>query len=408
MLNVKLEKFSRWLMCSSNISDITYMLFGYRLDTPQEAYHSILKSFSRNPMKDKRRIEKIKSALDIWKDIGNTIASSSDNLLVPISGGLDSRLILSSIRQASSNREISTFTFGPRGSFDYEYGALVAKHYKTKHVSYDLSDYNISKHIIDNRRFIKNPTNILYMPPLSIINSDFPPEKYTIISGFMGDPSVGSHYPHRYGSDGLNYVFSKETAEGVDRVSVSGFEDFEGSLRVYLRSNQLDSAIDIEKWDIANRQAFGILPKVQYAHYAYKFPFLDSAWLKLCSGLPISELRGLKFYNAFLAEFDLAGFTLPTKNYLGAGVPSIPTQNLKWRYGQLNRKLNIRKFRKMGANYFDTDDIHWQIWQDRKITAVEKISALPLITNPDIDGLLKANRQEFSNYVNLIGLGLGA
>jgi hypothetical protein len=395
-------------MLSSNISDITYMLFGYRLDTSQGDCHAILKSFSRNPVHDQLRIETVKSALSIWKRIGNTIASSSDNLLVPISGGLDSRLILSSIRQASSNREISTFTFGPRGSFDYEYGALVAKHYETKHVSYDLSDYNLSQHIIDNRRFIKNPTNILYMPPLCVINRDFPPDKFTMISGFMGDPSVGSHYPHRHGSDGLNYVFSKETTDGVNPASVSGFENFENTLRGYMRSSQLESALDIEKWDIANRQAFGVLPKVQYAHYAYKFPFLDSAWLRLCSGLTISELRGLKFYNAFLAEFDRPGFTLPTKNYLGAGVPSILTQNLKWRYGQVNRKISIRKYRRLGANYFDTDDLHWQIWQDNKTAAVEKISTLPLITNRDIDGLLKANRQEFSSYVNLIGLGLGA
>jgi len=395
-------------MRSTNISDVTYMLFGYRLDTPQGACHEILESFSRKPEHDRLCLEKVNSALSIWRDIGYKIASSSDNLLVPISGGLDSRLILSSIRLASPNREISTFTFGPRGSFDYEYGALVAKHYKTKHVNYDLSDYNISRNIIDNKRFITYPTNILYIPPLSIINHDFPPDKYTMISGFMGDPSVGSHYPHKHGSDGLNYIFSKEATEGVDPASVSGFEDFENTLRNYMKSSQLKTALDIEKWDIANRQAFGILPKVQYAYYEYKFPFLDPAWLKLCSGLTISELKGLKFYNTFLAEFDRAGFTLPTKNYLGAGVPSLLLQNFKWRCAQVNRKLNRRKYIKRGANYFDSDELHWMLWSENKKKIVDKISHAPLITDTDVDRLLKVDRKDFYKYINLVGLGLGA
>lgn len=384
------------------------MLFGYRLDAPNSTYQDILKSFMRKPNYENSLREKVNSAINIWTDIGNNIAASSKNILVPISGGLDSRLIISSIRQASPNREISTFTFGPTGSFDFEYCAKIAKFYKTRHVNYDLSDYNISRHIIYNRDYITGPTNILFAPPLSIINNDFPPHKYTMISGFMGDPSVGSHYPHKYGSDGLNYVFSKEVTEGVDPISISGFETFASILIDYLKGSQLESALDIEKWDLVNRQVNCILPKVQYAHYEYMFPFLDPAWLKLCSGLTISELKGLKFYNTFLAEFDRAGFTLPTKNYLGAGVPSLLTQNIKWRCAQINRKLNRSKYLKKGANYFDSDELHWTLWGENKKKIVDKISHAPLIADVDIDRLLKANRQQFFRYVNLVGLGLGS
>jgi hypothetical protein len=395
-------------MHSPSISDISYMLFGYRLDMANSSCQSSLDLFTRDSVYDQSLVEKVNNAIDIWTEIGTKITESSGDLLVPISGGLDSRLILSSIRKASPTRGISTFTFGPRGSFDFEYGALIARHYGTKHKNYDLSDYKISQNIIRNRDFITSPTNILYMPPLCTINHDFPPDKFTMISGFMGDPSVGSHYPHKYGLDGVNYIFSKESTDGADPLSLSGYENYASVIRGYLRDISLKNAIEIEKWDIVYRQGKGIIPKVQYAYFPYRFPFLDTAWLKLCSGLTISEIRGMKFYNAFLAKFDRAGFTLPTKNFLGAGVPSIPTQYLKWRCAQVNKKINIRKYRKMGANYFDTDDLHWQIWQDHKTTAAEKISALPLITNQDIDGLLKANRQEFGSYVNLIGLGLGA
>lgn len=406
--SVSLQKYSRLTLTNWDINDAAYMLFGYRLDSGVEAKTRILESFVRTPENRELTNEKVTAAILVWEDIGERLADQTGDLVVPISGGLDSRLILSAIRKKSPNRRIRTFTFGPRGSFDYVYGGRVAKHYNTTHINYDLSDYGVSKDIIQNAEFITSPTNILFLPPLLAINRDFSPDKVTFLSGFMGDPSVGSHYPHTLDVIPSDYIFLKESRDGVDSQVLTNFPECASMIRTYLAHQGVKNRADIERWDILNRQVHGVLPKVQYANYSYQFPFLDSSWLGICARLSVDEMKSAKFYNQFLHCFDPQGFALPTKNYLGAGVPTTVRQKIKFQSMRLNRRIRLKTFKRKGANYFDSTDIHWRIWQENKNLIVSKIASLPLICGDDIDRLRRADKDQFSRYINLVGLGMGS
>ena len=48
------------------------------------------------------------------------------------------------------------------------------------------------------------------------------------------------------------------------------------------------------------------------------------------------------------------------------------------------------------------------LWSENKKKIVDKISHTPLITDMDIDRLLKVDRKDFYKYINLVGLGIGA
>jgi asparagine synthetase B (glutamine-hydrolysing) len=64
---------------------------------------------------------------------------SSKDHVVPLSGGLDSRLILCALLEHTEAKNIRTYTHGIPGSYDFEIGAQLAKEAGTRHVSFPMS-----------------------------------------------------------------------------------------------------------------------------------------------------------------------------------------------------------------------------------------------------------------------------
>ena len=112
--------------------------------------------------------------------------------VVPLSGGLDSRLVLGALREHVDPKDIHTFTFGVPGSYDYEIGNAVAKELGTRHVAMPLNteSYSVDDEIEAARR--TDYQGILFHhPPLWKLDRLYAGGLYW--SGYVGDAVAGSY-----------------------------------------------------------------------------------------------------------------------------------------------------------------------------------------------------------------------
>jgi hypothetical protein len=116
---------------------------------------------------------------------------ADETFLLPLSGGLDSRYLLGTALELVSPSRIVAMTFGQQGSYDFEFGNLVAKTAGVRHLSYPLTpeDYhagNLRSNCLDTDGQISFTTEA----PLEIYRSLAEYGK-NILSGHPGDFLMG-------------------------------------------------------------------------------------------------------------------------------------------------------------------------------------------------------------------------
>ena len=126
------------------------------------------------------------------KAVDQRIASRS-SLLLPLSGGYDSRAILAAAMKCSNCRDITTLTIGTPGTLDYEIGNLVAKSAGTKHIKINLTtprafrdEFLAQSRHSDGMAIAVSQWFPTDWARLEEVGSD-------IISGFLGETLMGAH-----------------------------------------------------------------------------------------------------------------------------------------------------------------------------------------------------------------------
>jgi hypothetical protein len=319
-----------------------------------EAFNNISEHFSSSPQEDNKSLkEYINNGSSIWnKAIEKCLNNNSKKIVVPISGGLDSRLILGSLLEHVSPSEITTYTFGIPGSFDYEIGNLVAKTLGTKHFSYDLNKIEVTE---DKLKFFMQHTlcnsDLFTGPPLTELLNDI--EQDSIIwSGFMGDPSIGSHLPSLdtiTNVDG-NFIENKENYTRIGLLSQKltnkkiipptyDFENIDG----------VDSKIEL--WDLQNRQARYVTSQVFIKPFEYEVPFINRDWLSFSLQLPKALRNNELFYKEFLLSRYSSIFGLPVKCNLGTPLKRTFLSELKINAQKAYNKVNQSYLKSKNVNY---------------------------------------------------------
>lgn len=84
-----------------------------------------------------------------WLEVIGKLYKPNSDIVVPISGGLDSRAILASLLEYTDASNIETYTYGTPKTFDFEIGNSICSFAGTKHTSFDLSDMEITTKILE-------------------------------------------------------------------------------------------------------------------------------------------------------------------------------------------------------------------------------------------------------------------
>jgi len=235
---------------------------------------------------------------------------------VPLSGGLDSRAILSLLLEFTEARNISTYTFGTPGTFDYDIGNFVAKKAGTQHTAYPMTEYLYTMdELLDLSKRFQHQTILFFHPPVWEIDKRF--KDHVIWSGFMGDPTAGSVMPKNPSillEDAKDHFLNKSPLRSdmllnCPRTDLYPLIDWDG-----FNYNHLSYE---EQLNFRNRQLKYIVPQLLYPEYEYKTPFLYPVFFNFMLSLPNKYRKGQFLYKKMFLQHFPCLFLLRTKKNLG-------------------------------------------------------------------------------------------
>ena len=243
-----------------------------------------------------------------------SVPSDTDHI-VPLSSGLDSRIILSLLLERSEiqNDQIQTVSFGTRGTWDFEIGQQVAKKAGVSNRALDLnsSDFDWSVDSIRNyANDLDTPARIFEGYVNSKIVEPFADDS-VVWSGFMGDPTVGGHYPAKPSEnwrDAVQYFiqFNEFTPQLCpDEFSPEAILPDES----FISQNFLTFE---EQLDFAVRQQCFIRPLVIPEPERYCTPFMQEEWLSFALNLPPEHRRNRRLFKSLVLDLDPELFSIAT------------------------------------------------------------------------------------------------
>lgn len=240
--------------------------------------------------------------------------------LVPLSGGLDSRVILGMLVAAGHARRVLAVTFGTPGTLDYELGAQVARHAGVHHEAIDLTREPLE--LEEVRAAI--PPGQRWVHALEAHFNALVPRRFgagaTVWSGIMANTLNGSRVGDERASwDEARRLYARDhrcvrstclTRPGFDPLAWLPATPFAASERLTPH----------ELLHVAFHYPCRFDPVLLAPGYAYRTPFRDPRWVDFALALPREFRRGERLFRAVIraALPDLAA--LPTKSRAGVGL----------------------------------------------------------------------------------------
>ena len=244
--------------------------------------------------------------------INKNIDCNADQV-VPLSGGMDSRIVLGLLREFFESHKIHTYTFGVPGAYDFDIANMVAQYAGTKHVNFSASDttYDVQGLIRAARQSDAN-TEVFHPLVLNRV-SDYYGSNANYWSGFAGD-LVGGGFGKQindcpakqqvadYENRGIHYFDKSGLYQTVFPLMTDG-EKFDGFLS------------DVEScfWENhVERYTSNHIFRNDMKVYA---PFLSFPFLKFFFSLSIEDRQDKKLFNDIFSVGFPGLFNFPTKDY---------------------------------------------------------------------------------------------
>jgi len=321
----------------------SFLSMGYFMKYKNQEYpnNNILPKINSEKIKSTYP-EIVEEGIQLYKDAINSKFDSKDKILVPISGGYDSRGILAALLEQTYANNVHTYTFGIPGTYDYEIGNQVATIAGTKHHSYNLYDYKYSlDELIDISKRIDHQTTLFHHPP--IWDMDVRYKGFTIWSGVSIESWFGSHFKGQE-FDNLvqekkEFLRSNKYVKSLELMNINDtdlIEDIE-----FIDGYNVPKSIIL---DIVNRQMKKNIPHVLFKGFSYKVLFDDQPLINFAFQIPNELLIDRYIYHKILINGFPDWFDIPVKSNEG-----LPISSGKFR--KFFKKLhNVVRFKLTGNN----------------------------------------------------------
>lgn len=345
--------------------------------------------------------ELIKCGKQIWLGVIGSLYDSRAEIVVPISGGLDSRAILAGLLECANAASIQTYTFGLPGTYDYEIGNRVAAQAGTRHTRFDLSRFTFGDEILaETCRQTDGNVNI-FLPAFSLPIIESYAEGAEFWSGFMGDPLAGSHIP-------------KEISHDADKATRAYyFREARNMSSHSIPSKQLNNWIDFididsrcskqitldEQLDFYLRQERCIANQLFLHKGSYVAPFIENEWAEFMLSVPFALRIKERIYISLLQQSFPSLFNLPAKGTCGlsldAGKLVVTLKKIEIRL----RELLDPRYLNPGINYIDFNrELRLDSQLKRQLEAsVAALKKRHLLDNQFIDSLWKEHQARKQN-----------
>lgn len=238
---------------------------------------------------------------------------SNPQYVVPLSGGMDSRIVLAALCEFTETKNIHTYTFGVPGSYDYEIPNKIAKNLGTQHTNFSSKQtiYSIDGLV---RAAIASDGNTEVFHPL-VLNrvADYYGPDAIYWSGFGGDVVGGAFGDKLIGNNPKQQLIDYEKRgihflEGlVEDKSIYSYISLGEKMGSYI------SEAEACFWENHMERYTG--------HHIFrndmniKAPPVDARLLKFFFTLPKSQRENKKFFNESFTSIYPEIFDIPTKDY---------------------------------------------------------------------------------------------
>lgn len=280
-------------------------------------------------------------------------AIKAPSIVVPLSGGLDSRLLLACVLEHYEAVDVNTYTFGEPGTWDYDLGNRVASAFGTRHERINLAreNYTLESALYDSASVCAQ-TIIIFGTPFYFIKRVYG-DSAAFISGFMGDPVAGSKLPTP------NEQSEAQTAAGFIEKHTVAFPKLKTTTCMAESIAELDDErlTKSERLDFANRQFKYIAPHV-CPDETYFSPFMDPQWVGAMLNLPSNLRVDCRFYRDMcIREFPEFFGLLPVKGAAGGNLASnraaVFTRKAINRLGVNLARAGVGNWQDRGQNYLN-------------------------------------------------------
>jgi hypothetical protein len=243
--------------------------------------------------------------------------------VVGLSGGLDSRIILSQLVKRGLGPNTLAVTFGTPGTLDYEIGASVADAVGVRHEAIDLTQVEITQagleEAVSSRGF---PTSVWDTFLNRLTPKRFGHDR-TYWSGFMGDSIAGAHLPHvsseTWSEACSTFTERSRFSKTIDLIP----QDYHVGRVLPNEPFFAQSEINYDdQLDFVIRQDIYTTHVSCSVGYQFVTPLIHASWLRFALGVDTDKRRGLKLYEDILMDSDPFLFSLPCKNRGGATLNS--------------------------------------------------------------------------------------
>lgn len=309
-------------------------------------------SFNYKKCKKLTEIPDYKTSKDIFlSSIERSIKNHNGNIIVPMSGGLDSRALLAGLLEVCSAERLKTYTFGSKSSYDFEIGVGISQALGIECTSYNLAEYGFSEASLhETAAMFDRQTCLFYHPPYELIKEKFQSDLFLI--GFMGDPLAGSHLP-QVPSSNDEHVY-KTFCKKNQMVRSCDLIDVESHMLSDVLPLPKSSTLPLTKeeyCDFEIRQLKYVYPHVMPKGLNCRSPFIDQAWFEHMLSIPDAVRWNQSYYNSFLINSFPTAFNYPCKNNFGLKLEENRVLSKLWkgmhRFPFLKQKtVNYQNFNK--------------------------------------------------------------
>jgi hypothetical protein len=332
-----------------------------------------------------------------------SLAATGGNHVVPLSGGLDSRLILSALLEQVNVGHVRTYTYGIPGSYDFEIGCGVAQYMGTDHTAIPLDQQEYAPDDLLHTAQRTGCQGILFHhPPLRELDRRFGGARFW--SGFGGDAVAGDFL----------YDPPSATLDQARRVHLAR-RHIVRSVRLWNRSaDELLSHMSSPFTDpnlitLDEQVHFGeamskfTAPLVLFQGYRWVTPLINTPWMDFMLSVPNRYRRGKSLMIEIGRRAFPKLFNLPSKNRLGHtfDTPDLRVRGTFW----INRARKLAHQFIPSVNWpnFQYRDFHEGIRKDHSLRqvvrdSIEDLRRRGICDWVDFDGIWRRHDRRIRNH----------
>lgn len=301
----------------NQISIESFLKLGYFIEYPARRCPIDFTKIDRAPYRDRPRDELVRLGVIKLRETFSDLFRSNAEHVVPISGGLDSRLILCALLEHTEASNIRTYTYGIPGCYDYEIGSLVAKRAGTKHVAFPMNRVTYHRDdLLEVARREDCQAVLFYNQPLREVERLF--GGGLIWSGYVGDAVAGS-YLQSSPSTSLDEAKRRHLQKRVLVTSVKLHRAADEAFLPYMGGGEQSPDVLTYDEQVLFDEAVAkfTVAHVLWQGFEYKTPLINSPWMDFMFSVPNRVRLGTQL----MIDIGRMGFPelfeLPSKNRVG-------------------------------------------------------------------------------------------